>query len=85
MSHEHLHKLKISYSGGLSLKVVSRSRAAETDSVGMDEAWSADRLYRHLCFLEGLVPRMVSMLDIESGQPFPKSPLTRMKLRHACG
>lgn len=57
MSDEHLDKLKIFYSGELRLKTDSHSRSAKTDSVGEAEDWSADRLYRHLCLLEGLVPR----------------------------
>jgi hypothetical protein len=50
----------------LKLKPNYIQRAAETDSVGEDDHWSANGLYRHLCMLEGLVPRRVSVLDVES-------------------
>ena len=72
MSDEHLDKLHISYAGELCLKTDSKSRAAKTDPVGEDQDWSADKLYRHLCFLENLVPRTVSMFNVEYGEPFLK-------------
>ena len=53
----------------LKLKPNYIQRAVETDSVGEDDHWSANGLYRHLCMLEGLVPRTVSV-DVES--PFLK-------------
>jgi hypothetical protein len=58
--------MNISASGVVELKDGSKLRAVETDSVGANEAWSADRLYHYLCFLEGLVPRTVSVLGVES-------------------
>ena len=73
MAEEHLEKLNISSSGELKLKHESRSRAVATDSVGEGEHWSSDGLYRHLCVLEGLVPRKVSMLDVESEESFIKA------------
>ncbi|KAG5650126.1 hypothetical protein H0H81_000599 [Sphagnurus paluster] len=54
---EHLETLNIYWSGELKLKPESRSRALATDSVVEEELWSADGLYRHLCLLEGIVPR----------------------------
>ena len=65
MTYKHLEKLNISESGKLALKPGAKLHAAETDSIGKDELWSADGLYRHLCILKDLIPRMVSMFDAQ--------------------
>jgi hypothetical protein len=54
------------------LKADFQSRVANTDSIGVDHDWSADKLYRHLAFLEKLVPRTVSMPYVESGAVLSK-------------
>ena len=46
------------------MKADSQYRAAKTDVIGEDQDWSADKLYRHLCLLENIVPRKVSMTSI---------------------
>ena len=43
-----------------SLKLRTAPRLIETDALGADSLWSADMLYRHLQFLEGLVPQTAS-------------------------
>jgi len=57
MADEHLENLNISESDVLKLKPNCTLYAAETDSIGEDDHWSANGLYRHLCMLEGLVPQ----------------------------
>jgi hypothetical protein len=59
MTEDLLADMNISFSGFLKLKR-TESRPLKTDFLGADELWSADMLYRHLQFLEGLVPRTVS-------------------------
>ena len=58
MTEELLAKMNISLSGFLKLKrdIIT----SEADSLGTDGLWSANMLYRHLQFLESLVPRTVS-------------------------
>jgi hypothetical protein len=70
MSYEHLDELNIFYAGELRLKTDSILRAKKTNSIGEDQDWSADRLYHHLSFLEGLVPQTVSIPDVKSREPF---------------
>ncbi|KAF8880207.1 hypothetical protein CPB84DRAFT_1828266 [Gymnopilus junonius] len=54
---QHLEKWDISRTQILQLKLDAISRAVLAVSIGSDELWSADTLYRHLHMLEGLVPQ----------------------------
>jgi hypothetical protein len=58
MTEDLLANMNISFSGFLELK--RDTHPIKTGSLGADGLWSADMLYRHLQFLEGLVPRTVS-------------------------
>ncbi|TFY57674.1 hypothetical protein EVG20_g8450 [Dentipellis fragilis] len=51
---DHLRKMGISFSDVLTSKTDVASQLAKADSLGADGLWSADMLYRHLQFLEGL-------------------------------
>ncbi|KAJ2912169.1 hypothetical protein MD484_g8246, partial [Candolleomyces efflorescens] len=57
VAEDHLVKMGISCSGLLELKPDAVARSVEADALGGDGLWSADRLYRHLQFLDGLVPQ----------------------------
>ncbi|KAI0801406.1 hypothetical protein C8Q74DRAFT_1192167, partial [Fomes fomentarius] len=57
---DHLTKLRISPAGFLELKNDLQPHLAKNDGLGADGLWSADMLYRHLQFLEGLVPRQAT-------------------------
>ena len=57
---EHLLKMNIIKDPSHSLKLRTAPRPVETDTIGVDSLWSADMLYRHLQFLEGLVPQTAS-------------------------
>jgi len=72
MADEHLENLNISESDVLKLKPNCTLYAAETDSIGEDDHWSANGLYRHLCMLEGLVPQTVSVLNVQVESLFLK-------------
>ncbi|KAI0801379.1 hypothetical protein C8Q74DRAFT_1364988 [Fomes fomentarius] len=54
MADDHLTKLRISLDGFLELKTDLASHLAKNDTLGADGLWSADMLYRHLQYLEGL-------------------------------
>ena len=60
MTEELLANMNISLSGFLKLKRDTASHLVKVDSLGADGLWSADMLYRHLQFLESLVPCTVS-------------------------
>ena len=57
---EHLLKMNISEDPSHSLKLRTTPPLTETDTLGASGLWSADMLYRHLQFLEGLVPQTVN-------------------------
>ena len=48
-------------SHSLKLRTPLPESLIETDALGADSLWSADMLYRHLQFLEGLVPQTASV------------------------
>ena len=83
MTEDLLANMNISFSGFLKLKR-TESRPVKSDSLGVDKLWSADMLYRHLQFLEGLVPRTVSFNHAYIiGSPLNRP--YRMKPQHVCG
>jgi hypothetical protein len=52
-------KLKITFTGFIDLKPNSEERIAATTSLGQNELWSLENLYRQLHLLESLIPRTV--------------------------
>jgi len=64
MNDEDLFKLNINYGGSLKLKKDYDVRVAATENLGKSEHWSSNGLYRHLCVLQKLVPRVVSAYEI---------------------
>jgi len=60
VTEELLANMNISLSGFLKLKRDTACHPVKMDSLGVDGLWSADILYHHLQFLEGLVPCTVS-------------------------
>ncbi|KAF8797428.1 hypothetical protein BYT27DRAFT_7219210 [Phlegmacium glaucopus] len=68
MSDEDLFKLNITYGGSLKLKKDYDVRVAATENLGKTEHWSSDGLYRHLCVLQKLVPRVL-VLNLEHSVP----------------
>ena len=64
MTEEALSKLNITLGGSLKLKADYKVRVAATEELGMNEHWSSEGLYRHLCVLQKLVPRAVSVCKI---------------------
>lgn len=70
-SDGHLRKMNISEdpSHSLKLRIGVASRRIETDALGADSLWSADMLYRHLQFLEGLVPQTASFDPSDMSSP----------------
>ena len=62
MTAETLTKLKIVFTGFISLKPNSSERIAATTSLGENELWSSANLYRQLLVLETLIPRTVRLL-----------------------
>ena len=59
MTTEHLTKLKIISTGFIDLKLNSEKRIAASASLGKNELWSSENLYRQLLMLETLIPRTV--------------------------
>ncbi|KAF8327639.1 hypothetical protein F5887DRAFT_1083685 [Amanita rubescens] len=57
MTEEALSKLNITLGGSLKLKTDYKVRVAATVELGMNEHWSSEGLYRHLCVLQKLIPR----------------------------
>lgn len=72
---EHLLRMNIIKDPSHSLKLRTAPRPIETDTIGADSLWSADMLYRHLQFLEGLVPQTAS---------FDLSTQLRLLAQHNC-
>ena len=64
--------MNIFSSGILTLNSDCGLRAAKTDAIGKDEHWSGDALYSHLCLLERLGPRAMSMLNVGFRESFLK-------------
>jgi hypothetical protein len=64
MTEEDLLKLNIRFGGSLKLKTDYKSRVDATVELGTTEHWSSEGLYRHLCQLQTLVPRAVSVCEI---------------------
>ena len=60
MTHKLLFSLNISRGGGIKLKTDAQERATTLASQGQYDVWSSTNLYRHLCFLDEIVPQPVS-------------------------
>ncbi|KAI9441536.1 hypothetical protein H4582DRAFT_1849158 [Lactarius indigo] len=58
MSRGNLIDLAITPTCLMDLRPNSKGRIAETTSLGADQLWSSDTLYRHLHLLESIVPRV---------------------------
>ncbi|KAI0801402.1 hypothetical protein C8Q74DRAFT_489046 [Fomes fomentarius] len=88
MTDDHLTKLRISPVGFLELKNDLQPHLAKNDALGADGLWSADMLYRHLQYLEGLVPRQASFNHSHIIARYISSPHNcpfRMKPQRVCG
>ncbi|KAM6502982.1 hypothetical protein JOM56_002959 [Amanita muscaria] len=58
LTDEYMTHLNIWQRGSLTLKTDCQSLVTMTDDIGKTEHWSSEGLYRHLCLLQGLVPKV---------------------------
>jgi len=58
--HKLLSSLNISRGGGIKLKTDAQEHATTLAGREQNNIWSSTDLYRHLCFLEEIVPQAVS-------------------------
>lgn len=58
MTEDDLFQFNIKFTGLLKLKADYNVRVAATKQLGKNEHWSSEGLYRHLCVLKKLIPRV---------------------------